>query len=408
MSTETGHAIIIGGSMAGLFAAIGLRSHGWKVDVYERSAGDLINRGAGIATHHELYDALRKAGVALRDEMGVHSKGRIMFDVSGEVIGRLDMPQLMSSWGLIYRFLRQQLPDTDYHDGCSLKAIESGSDSVSAIFENGERATGDWLIAGDGARSSVRAIVAPAVESKYTGYVGWRGLIDESLIPAAVLTEFDCRMALGMAPGGHWLGYLVAGPDDALEPGQRWFNWGWYRTADDDTLRELLTDDEGTHYPHGIPHDRLRETLVERMRDEAHSYLAPQIRTVVDATRRPFIQGMYDHGCTRFVYDRVVLIGDAACTARPHVGLGVSKAADDASTLAASLSGETGAATLAEWESRRVAYSQAILEWGRRLGSYIGPAPETDAHRKLAAYHQRPDVLMAQTAAIEPAQYIEL
>ena len=106
-------------------------------------------------------------------------------------------------------------------------------------------------------------------------------------------------MALGMAPGGHWLGYLVAGPGDALEAGRRWFNWGWYRTGDDAMLRELLTDGSGRCHEHGIPHDLIRREHVERMRDEARRYLAPQIQAVVNATEWPFIQAMSDFGSER-------------------------------------------------------------------------------------------------------------
>ena len=117
-------AIIIGGSMAGLFAAICLRARGFDVAVYERAGGTLANRGAGIATHNELYDALRSAGVELRDEMGVRSRGRIMLNAAGEEIYRHDLNQVMTSWGLIYRFLRAQLSDHDYHLNHDLRSEE--------------------------------------------------------------------------------------------------------------------------------------------------------------------------------------------------------------------------------------------------------------------------------------------
>ncbi len=398
-----GRAIIIGGSMAGLFAAIALKSHGWSVSVHERAGSALINRGAGIATHDELYDALRGAGIELRDEMGVRSDGRVQFDREGNEIGRLDMPQIMTSWGLIYRFARAQLDPAEYHAGHALTAIEDSGDAVTAVFEDGSRVSGEWLIGADGARSSVRGLVAPAIVPAYVGYLGWRGLIDEARVPPSVLEQVAHRMALCMAPGGHWLGYLVAGPDDALEAGRRWYNWGWYRSADDDVLRDHLTDSEGRYYEHGIPHDRLRPDIVATMRETAHALLAPQACAIIDATAHPFIQGMVDFCCERLVYERVVLIGDAAATARPHVGLGVSKAADDAATLAAALGdGEA----LARWERERVDYARAVVAWGRRLGSYIGAQPDDAEHRALAAYHMRPEVFMAQTAASDPARYL--
>ena len=56
-------ALIIGGSMAGLFTALLLHKRGWRVDVFERSTDELASRGAGIATHPEMMVALDKAGV---------------------------------------------------------------------------------------------------------------------------------------------------------------------------------------------------------------------------------------------------------------------------------------------------------------------------------------------------------
>ena len=87
-STPKARVIIIGGSMAGLFAATALRNLGYDAQIYERAGEALANRGAGIATHDELYAAVRAAGMELRDEMGVRSKGRIMFERDGSVIGR--------------------------------------------------------------------------------------------------------------------------------------------------------------------------------------------------------------------------------------------------------------------------------------------------------------------------------
>jgi len=40
-------AVIIGGSMAGLFTALLLRRAGWHVDVFERIGTELAGRGAG-------------------------------------------------------------------------------------------------------------------------------------------------------------------------------------------------------------------------------------------------------------------------------------------------------------------------------------------------------------------------
>ena len=51
-------ALIIGGSIAGLFAALLLRQRGVDVVVFERARSELSGRGAGIATHPQILEVL--------------------------------------------------------------------------------------------------------------------------------------------------------------------------------------------------------------------------------------------------------------------------------------------------------------------------------------------------------------
>ena len=393
--------------MAGLFAAIFLRNRGWQVNVFER-ADELADRGAGIVTQDQLYSTLRAAGVMVRPEMGIPSRGRLMLNADGEVMGTYDMEQVLTSWGLIYRVLREQVAVSSYHNGVALEAIEQGETGCVAIFSNGDRVESDWVIGADGTQSTVRHLVDPEVPVNYCGYYIWRGLVDECLISDGVLSQLENRMTFGMAPGGHWLGYLVAGANDQLKAGQRRYNWGWYRSGDESVLRDLLTDEAGIYHANGIPHDRIRRALRNAIHEEAAQHLAPQFQAVIAATETPFLQAIYDMICNRMVHGRVVLIGDAACTARPHVGMGVLKAADDASTLAAALTrdpeGTEGLLTV--WEQSRMAYGLTVMERGRDLGSYIGPPPKDEAHRKKAEYYQQPEVLMSMTAASDPSVYL--
>jgi 2-polyprenyl-6-methoxyphenol hydroxylase-like FAD-dependent oxidoreductase len=401
-----GEVAIIGGSMAGLFTAIALKSHNFKVHIFERSAGALTNGGAGIATHDQLYDALRKAGIALKAEMGVPSKGRLMLNQKGEITHTRDMAQIMTSWGLIYRFLRAQIDEENYHSDHNLIRVRSKSDSVIATFSNGQSVEADWLIGADGSQSQVRKIVAPNVTPVYAGYLGWRGLIDERLISPEILEQIALRVSFGMAPGGHWLGYLVAGPNDELTTGDRWYNWGWYRTASSDALRDYLTDESGKHHEAGIPRHLIRKEVINAMRRESADHLAPQIQRIIAATHAPFLQPMYDFFSERLVFNRTILVGDAAFTARPHVGMGVSKAADDGATLAQAL-GSSNLSNILQWEKERLDYGAAVVNWGRDLGSYLGPQSDDPAARAKAAHYLTPEVLLSVTAASDPSKHLK-
>src|SRR2546423_1176918 len=78
-------AVIIGGSMSGLFTAAFLRQIGWQADVFERSGVELVGRGAGITTHPELLTALEASGAGTQN-LGVTVDKRVAFDQDGNVI----------------------------------------------------------------------------------------------------------------------------------------------------------------------------------------------------------------------------------------------------------------------------------------------------------------------------------
>jgi len=91
-------AIVIGGSIAGLFVGAFLRRIGWQVDIFERSSIELIGRGVGIfATHLELLEALDKCGAGTVD-IGVIVYKRITFDRSGKVVAEKPQLQIVTSW----------------------------------------------------------------------------------------------------------------------------------------------------------------------------------------------------------------------------------------------------------------------------------------------------------------------
>src|SRR6478752_7354296 len=93
-----GHAIIIGGSMGGLFAARLLLSKGWTVDVYERISLELAGRGAGIVTHPELFEILNACGIDSENaRVGVEVEGRRVFGQDGSVVAERPHPQVLTS-----------------------------------------------------------------------------------------------------------------------------------------------------------------------------------------------------------------------------------------------------------------------------------------------------------------------
>ena len=105
----------------------------------------------------------------------------------------------------------------------------------------------------------------------------------------------------------------------------------WYRPADETTkLKWLLTDAQGKTHEISIPPPLIRAEAIAEMHDAAERLLAPQFRALVRLMDEPILQPIYDLVSPRMAFGRVAIVGDAAFVARPHVGAGVSKAADDA------------------------------------------------------------------------------
>ena len=121
-------ALVIGGSVGGLFAAHLLRDVGWDVAVFERAAGDLGDRGTGIGTREELFAVMRRIGLATDASIGIGVEGRVGLDRDGRVIHELPVRAVTSAWSRIWRPLRQALPDDCYAGGKTLVGIEQNDD----------------------------------------------------------------------------------------------------------------------------------------------------------------------------------------------------------------------------------------------------------------------------------------
>lgn len=386
-------AVIIGGSMSGLFSAAFLRRLGWEVDVYERTAVELVGRGAGITTHPELLEALEKCGAGMRD-LGIDGERRIVLDREGRVIAEMRLPQIHTSWDRMQRLLRETLDDAHYHLGHAFERADQEGSAVVARFADGRSERADLLIGADGIRSSVRAQLAPEVQPMYAGYFVWRGTPNEGdLRPETRESIFDCY-TIFVGERHHVFGYPMSGLNNDFRAGHRRYNIGWYRAGDARTLREMCVDEESRQHEHSVPPPLIRRELIERMRAEAEAMLPPQ---VVDCLRnsRPFFTPIYDCTAPRYAYGRVALVGDAASCSRPHMGFGMAKAGAEAQALAEALREHDDIdRALAAYDRARQPLAERIMLHGRKIGTQLGVNLRSDEDRALSRRLQDPRVMM--------------
>lgn len=386
MATTPGRrAIVIGGSVGGLFAANLLLRRGWDVRVYDRVPGSLESRGTGIAHHPETEAILARAGVEDRHAPGVRVEGRVAVGPDGGILARQVYPQYVTAWGRVFNPLRLAFPADRLRMGMELRGLEQDADSVTAHFADGSHATADLLVGADGFRSTVRSLVSPATLPAYCGYVGWRGLVEESAFSAAFAPVFGQFSFL--FPGhGEFIGYPIPGLNDSAAPGRRRYNFLWYYPVDAGAgLDDVLTDATGRRHAWSIPPGLLRPEHGAAVKADAAARLPEPYAEAVRRAEGFLVQPIYELESPAMGFGRVALLGDAAFTARPHVGVGVLKAAEDAEALAEALEaapeGAGVPAALAAYGARRLPPSRAAVAVSRHLGAFIErrlPRPEAD------------------------------
>ena len=389
-------ALVIGGSLGGLFAANLLTRQGWDVEVFEHSGEDLVGRGAGIITHPELFAALKRIGIPLDDSFGVDIPRRITFDRQGRIVGTLPLRQNLTTWGRLYQLLKTAFPAERYHFGHTFRELQQDANGVSARFANGGEARGDLLIAADGIRSSVRAQLAPDAKPVYAGYVAWRGLADEKSFTPAEHRDLFPNFAFCLPACEQMLGYPVAGFTNSTRAGERCYNFVWYRPVEEQVaFPRLCTDTSGRQHDMSVPPPLIRPEVIADVRQAAEDLLSPQFAAVVRNTRQPFFQAIFDVESAEMTFGRVALLGDAAFVARPHCGMGVTKAAGDAARLADLLrdTGDDVSTALPAYARERTRFGAAVVAHARDLGAFL-QGSESDAARA----HHTPEAVMREIA----------
>jgi 2-polyprenyl-6-methoxyphenol hydroxylase-like FAD-dependent oxidoreductase len=371
-----GKAIIVGGSVGGLFIGVLLQRQGWKVEIYERSSSGLAGKGAGLVPQLEVAEILREIDREDVLQTGVVANERIFLERNGEIQRRVQTPQAQMSWDLLFQAWRDRMPSPHYHLGGGVVSISAAQDYAEIHLSDGSARRADLVIGADGIGSVVRPAVAPDSHPQYAGYAAFRGLSPERELPEQSAEVVSDRFTFFDAPGLQFLGYTVAGADGSIQPGERRYNWVWYRRLSSGQFAKALESNDGESRSFSAARGGLSAGTEEELRATARAKLAAVLSEIVAKEKSPFLQGIFDYEAPVMYRGRVALLGDAAFVVRPHTAMGVAKAAADAMALRTALVEEASIDdALRRYSAKRMIVGSQIARFGQRLGERLQMRP---------------------------------
>ena len=320
-------AIIVGGGIGGLTAALCLHRAGWDTVIVERAQA-LEDIGAGIQLGPNAMKVMQQLGLETAlIEAGFQPEAiELRMGVSGMDLIRVPLAQTaIQKWGAPYvhihradlvRVLAEALEDRAPETlklGLGLIRYSQTDSQITAHLSDGRELTGDVLIGADGIHSAVRTQMLGPDDPVFTGNVAWRAVVPVDQLGA------DCpRPVAGawMGRGKHAVTYLLRGGTLANFVGvverHDWAKEGWQEEGRKEDAR---ADFDGWH---------------------------PTITQLIEKADTLYRWALFDRKPNpHWVDGRAALMGDAAHPMLPFMAQGAAMAIEDAWALAACVSAQT-------------------------------------------------------------------
>jgi 2,6-dihydroxypyridine 3-monooxygenase len=171
-------AVVIGGSLGGLTAALVLRDQGWEVDVLERSPNPLEGRGTGIVVHPSTVRYLVERADKWIGDIGLQAHRLQYLDTDGSIVDEQPCAYRFASYFELYRGLLDAFGTERYHLSNALAHLDNRGNAAMLSLTDGQTLAADLVVCADGIRSTGRRIMVPDAQPRYAGYVAWRGTVD--------------------------------------------------------------------------------------------------------------------------------------------------------------------------------------------------------------------------------------
>jgi 2-polyprenyl-6-methoxyphenol hydroxylase-like FAD-dependent oxidoreductase len=326
------HCVVAGGSLVGLSAAVALSRLGIDVTVLERSPARASDLGGGLGVDVAL----------LQRVTGIEGEPPVVHGTDRDT----------TAWHLLQGWLEDHALrlGVTVHRGTQVTSVLPGSDRqhARAVTADGVDYAADLVIGADGARSTVRASVAPDdPDARYAGVLLWRALVDERALPDGVARPRAGEPSREVYAGPYRLvTYLVPGAAGETGIGHRRLNLVWYDPDQGDLLRDLgLLDGETVHG--SVAPEALSGPVRGRLAAfAAANWPSPWREALALALAGGTVFGtpIVHYKPRRLARGRAALAGDAAHAASPMVGGGFREGLYDVAALAQLMAEPTDAA----------------------------------------------------------------
>jgi 2-polyprenyl-6-methoxyphenol hydroxylase-like FAD-dependent oxidoreductase len=337
--------VVAGGGVGGLTVALALSRAGVEVEVHEKY-DHLQSRMTGFtiwsyAVRHLLDhgvdpDTLARLGSAIEFTDIRSRHGRLIESLPvGKVSRELGAPTYDIQRHGLQQALIEALGADKVRMGSEVVGVEQDTDSATILLADGGRASGDVVIAADGAHSTLRDPVSgEQLRLRYSGFSGWSAVVPftHELLPERHHVEI-------------WEKGSKGGVADVGNGSARWY--AIQRTDAGGTSvdkAEILAHIDGW-YP-------LLAAAVEQTSEEqivrTEAWDISPLKTWADG--------------------RVVLLGDAAHATTPFAAMGACMAIEDADALASLLVEQPYDAAFATYQEERKRRAEAVVKHGRTMG----------------------------------------
>lgn len=339
------HAVIVGGSLAGLTTSLALADRGLDVTILER-AGRAPRSGGAVGV--DAVHLRRVTGVGSRD-------GRAGFAAE--------------SWQSLHTRLTaaasQHSRITTHHD---TPVDEVGEDHDGAWAQTpGGTVRGDVVIGADGHRSLVRAAVASdRPDAAFAGYVLWIGIAEERNIPP--VRQWPASPDILDGGGTMLIGYPLEGIDGSTAAGRRQLGWAWFDASRNALLRETGAV-HGNIVRHSLRPSSIPDATLAELRTESLTWPQPWRAAIGESIAQRAVTGVpiAEYVPHKLVSGRIALVGNAAHVPTPMTGKGFDASLDDAEALAHALArvGTEGVpAALSNYDSIRLGDAADMVRSG--------------------------------------------